>query len=155
MNSDHEFETRSKQRSLQRWDDHLRTGHTLEGAPVPVQRRLLGAVDEDNDDNASLPPPRLPRRRLLYHDSKDQEAESSQSSAKPPDDSASNRAAATDTATASKPTKTAGDDETVRGGPIGSSLAPTMLMNYRSFEGIQNELYSYLDRWVSVERVWF
>ena len=140
MNSDHEFETRSKQRSLQRWDDHLRTGHTLEGAPVPVQRRLLGAVDEDNDDNTSLPPPRLPQRRLLYHESMDQGAESSQSSAKLPDDNASNRATAS-----KKPTKTAGDDETVRSGPMVSYLSLNILIKCPPFAGIQTELYSRFD----------
>ncbi|OQE16378.1 hypothetical protein PENSTE_c024G00346 [Penicillium steckii] len=106
MNNDAEFESRSKQHTLQRWDNHLQPDCGLEGS-VPVQRRLLGAVDEDNDDNTSLPPPRLPQRRLLYHESMNQGAESSQSSAKLPDDNASNRATAS-----KKPTKTAGDDET-------------------------------------------
>lgn len=139
MNNDAEFESRSKQHTLQRWDNHLQPDCGLEG-PVPVQRRLLGAVDEDNDDNTSLPPPRLPQRRLLYHESMDQGAESSQSSAKLPDDNASNRATAS-----KKPTKTAGDDETVRSGPMVSYLSLNILIKCPPFAGIQIELYSRFD----------
>lgn len=109
MNDDIEFTTRSKERALQHWEEHMRG---REGA----QRLLLDAPGDDENDNDSGPAPaRLYRRHLLIHEALEEStgnelvkaSTSVQSSTAGPANDSFNRA------TATQPPKANYDDDLV------------------------------------------